>query len=75
MYLVHWPMFLAEDTPPGFPPPVESRLGYDEDAFLAVWRELEAAVRVGAAQCFLPSRRYRTHAASSSLAQFGSAGL
>lgn len=45
LYLVHWPFRLKKGS--AFPAPVEDRLGYDPEAYLAVWREMENAVDAG----------------------------
>jgi alcohol dehydrogenase (NADP+) len=42
---VHWPFRLKKGS--AFPAPVEDRLPYDTEAYLAVWRELEKAVDAG----------------------------
>jgi alcohol dehydrogenase (NADP+) len=45
LYLVHWPYKLKKGA--AFPAPVEDRLPYDPEAYLAVWRAMEAAVDAG----------------------------
>jgi alcohol dehydrogenase (NADP+) len=45
LYLVHWPYRLKKGS--AFPAPPEDRLGYDREAYAAVWKVLEAAVDAG----------------------------
>lgn len=40
LYLIHWPFFIRPGA--SFPLAPEARLGYDAEAYLAVWRQLEA---------------------------------
>lgn len=44
-YLIHWPFFMAKDAT--FPPAKDKVLGYNPDAYLSVWREMEKAVDGG----------------------------
>ena len=45
LYLVHWPFRIKQGSE--FPAPVENRLGYDADAYAAVWAVLEGEVLAG----------------------------
>lgn len=45
VYLIHWPFFMTKDAT--FPPAKGMVLGYNPDAYLSVWREMEKAVDAG----------------------------
>ena len=45
LYLIHWPFSLPLGSP--FPPPPENIVPYSADAYLALWRALEAEVDAG----------------------------